>query len=348
LQTLALGSGLAGRDCEVMLAAARSSPLAEAAAGRLPLETFRFESIPLVTPPALARLCREWNPDVIHAQTSRAHTHAWLARTYIRNAAPLVVSRRVAFHLTGGPLGRLKYRRGVAHYIPISRAAAATLTAAGVPDDQMTVIPSGVDTVRFGQAAGNPGLLDTRGISRDNFIVGTAGSFTPEKGHGVLIDAAKLVIDRHPECYFILVGTGWLEEELQARAEGEGRGRIGLILATPPLEEVLPQFDLFVLPSLKEGLSTALLAAMAAGIPVVASRTGGIPEVVTEGCGLLVPPGDAESLADAIASMIDNEAMRQEIAQRAQARVHDFDIALTVERTLQVYRRIIEGGGERR
>lgn len=342
LQTLALGSGLAARDCDVMLAAAGGSSIAEAAAGKMSLRTYGFESIPLVTPPALARLIGEWKPDVIHAQTSRAHTHAWIARGLVSNAPPLVVSRRVAFRLSGGLLGRLKYRTGVAHYLPISRAAAATLIRAGVPDDLMTVVPSGIDTARFSRESGDSEWLDRWGIGRENFIVGAVGSFTPEKGHGTLIDAAVRVFESHPECRFVLIGKGRMERELQRRSMGVGEGRIVLAPPGAPLEGILPLFDLFVLPSLEEGLSTALLAAMAAGLPVVATRTGGIPEVVSGESGLLVPPGDAEALAGAIETIIEDDSMREGIAMAASERVHDFDIGITIERTLQVYSRIVE------
>jgi glycosyltransferase involved in cell wall biosynthesis len=105
---------------------------------------------------------------------------------------------------------------------------------------------------------------------------------------------------------------------------------------------MLPLFDIFVLPSLEEGLSTALIAAMAAGLAVVASMTGGIPDVVSSGTGILVAPGDHEALSRAIMTLMHDEGLRRSMGDAGVKRAADFSIGRTVERTLGIYRSLIE------
>jgi glycosyltransferase involved in cell wall biosynthesis len=107
------------------------------------------------------------------------------------------------------------------------------------------------------------------------------------------------------------------------------------------LEETLGAFDVFALPSLEEGLSTALLAAMASGLPVVASDTGGIPEAVSPECAILVPPGNAGSLAGAIERLLADPDLRRRMGEAGKARAALFDISITVDRTLELYRAVL-------
>ncbi len=344
IQTLSLAEGLGRLDCEVVIAARSGGALFAKASGRVPCEAFRFEPIPLLSPPALAALIARWKPDILHAQTSTAHTHLWIARGLLHGAPPLVVSRRVAFRVKADPLSVLKYRTGVVHYLPISEAAARSLGALGIPRSKMTIVPSGVEVARFAGAEGDRTLLDGWGIARASFIIGTVGAFEREKGHPTLVEAAALVLERHPEVRFVLVGEGRLEGAL-ARAVSSRvfAGKVVLTRQSTPLERLLPLFKVFVLPSREEGLSTAILAALAAGLPVVASDVGGIPEAVTPGCGILVPRDDPRRLAQALLRVIEDEPLRRAMGEAALRRAAAFDVGVTVENTLQVYRRVLEG-----
>jgi glycosyltransferase involved in cell wall biosynthesis len=101
-------------------------------------------------------------------------------------------------------------------------------------------------------------------------------------------------------------------------------------------------FDLFVLPSLEEGLSTALLAAMASRLAVVASDAGGIPDAVTNECGILVPPGDERALAGGIVELMNDSGARAAMENAAATRARDFDVSSMAERTLALYRSVLE------
>jgi len=344
LQTLALARGLEALGCEVVVAARRGGALIDAARG-VRCEAFRFESPPLETPVELARLIARWRPDVVHAQTSAAHSHLWLARRLLRSAPPLVVSRRVAFRVRRDPLSLLKYRTGVAHYIPISRAAARGLEAAGVRASAMTVVPSGVDVAAFRASRGDERLRHEWGIERAEAVIGAVGAFEREKGHEVLLDAALSVLERRPGARFVLVGDGRLRPSFErAIARSALAGNAICVTQSAPLETILPLFDLFVLPSLEEGLSSALLAAMAAGLPIVASDVGGIPEAVTPECALLVPPGDRAALAAAIVRAVEDVVLRRRMAEASRARAELFDTRIMTARVHEIYRRVTGAG----
>jgi L-malate glycosyltransferase len=345
-QTLSLAEGLRRLDCEVVIAARSGGALFAMASGRLPCEAFRFEPVPLFSPAALAALIARWKPDILHAQTSTAHTHLWIARGLLRKAPPLVVSRRVAFPVKADPLSFLKYRTGVAHYLPISEAAAGSLGALGIPRTKMTIVPSGVEAAGFAEATGDRALLDEWGIDGASFVIGTVGAFEREKGHMTLVEAASLVLEKHPEVRFVLAGEGRLEAALEHAVSSRGlAGKLVLTRQTAPLERLLPLFQAFVLPSREEGLSTAILAALAAGLPVVASDVGGIPEAVTPECGILVPRDDPRALAEALLRVVEDEPLRRAMVEAARRRAAHFDIGATVEKTIQVYRRVLEGRG---
>ena len=173
---------------------------------------------------------------------------------------------------------------------------------------KIVVIPNGVDLERFrGVQPASTAALELPGPGP---ILGSVGRLSPKKGQATLLEAAALVLRRRPDVTFVLVGDGPQRAELGAHAERlglDGRLRfLGLVEDPIPL---LPRMDIFVLPSHMEGMSNALLEAMAAGRPVVATNVGGNAEVVQDGVtGLLVPPRDPQRLAEALLTLLDDPA----------------------------------------
>jgi glycosyltransferase involved in cell wall biosynthesis len=283
---------------------------------------------------------------LVHAQTSKAHTHALVA---CAGLVPLVVSRRTAFGGGRGPASVLKYGKGVAHYIPISEAAARSLRLRGVPDEKMTIVNSGIDIVRFGSAGRDPDTRRRLGVEGERLLAGTAAAFEVEKGHAVLLEAAGILESRGVRMRFVFVGRGRLEGSIAAEASKRGLDT-GIFRTADdlPLELFLKALDIYVLPSLEEGLSTGLMAAMAAGLPCVASRAGGIPEVTGEDAAVLFEPGDPEGLADALGNLAADRTAREAYSLRAAERARMFDVERMVDGILDVYGRVLEvdsGGG---
>jgi glycosyltransferase involved in cell wall biosynthesis len=235
----------------------------------------------------------------------------------------LGVSTQAVRNLDRRPFARLLGRRGVVAY-------------------------NALDFGRFdsADAANRSEMRRELGIPIDAYVAGTVGRLSPQKGLDLLLLAARTVLAQHPEAYFVLVGSGELADSLPEQAQQLGiADRVLFTGARSDVERILPAFDLFVSSSLWEGLPTAILEAMAARVPVVATRVSGTVELVEDGVtGALVPPGDAAALADAIlATMRQPDAaqrMATRAAERAQAR---FDIRAIARQHEALYERLMGG-----
>ena len=296
----------------------------------------------------LSRLLRRLTPDVIHAHDAHAVAVAALARSLAgpRATPPLIASRRVDFHLRGNALSRWKYRR-VDRFICASAAIRDMLSGDGVPPERACVVHEGIAIDRIQRAP----ALDLRrefGLPPGCPIVGNVAALAPHKGQRHLIDAAAHVVREIPGARLLIVGAGELKGALTQRI---GRLRLdGKVILTgfrSDVPSLLKGLDLFVMSSVTEGLGTSVLDAMAAGLAVVATRAGGIPESVVDGeTGLLVPPADAPALAGAIAALLRDAPRRQAFgaAGRRRARA-SFSAERMVEETAAVYADVVGGRG---
>ncbi len=168
------------------------------------------------------------------------------------------------------------------------------------------------------------------------FLIGHVAAMDgPEKGHSVLIRAAQLLAADFPDVKFLLLGAGRLEEELRQQAKGLSNIHFAGWIEEP--WAWVDTFDLFVFPSLIESLGSILLDVMHSGIPIVASRVGGIPEVVTDECGVLVSPNDADALAQQITRLYQSSELRQKFAQAGIERAKQYDPALIARQHIDVY-----------
>lgn len=330
-QLLLLATGLAERDVPQTVAAPQGSPLAvRAAALALPLLPLRPR--PVYHPVNLLRLTR-WlrsHPrSVTHTHTSPALSVVAL----VRRLAPAVVvhTRRVAFPLRS----RRKYRTAADHYVAISRAVAEQLLAGGLQAPRLTVIPSAVDlawvdstpvTAELARADGRP-------------LVGCAGALTTEKGHRTLLEAWSLVVAELPGARLALLGDGPERRHLERLAAALPPGSVHLLGQREGAPGWLKALDLYVQPSLAEGLGSAVLEAMACRLPVVASRAGGLVEAVVDGAtGLLVPPGDGSALAAAMVALLRDPGRRGAMAAAGRARVEEsFAAPAMVDAYLELY-----------
>jgi glycosyltransferase involved in cell wall biosynthesis len=188
------------------------------------------------------------------------------------------------------------------------------------------------------------GIREELGIPLDAPMVCMVGNFRADKGHAVLLSAAAGVRELLPEVRFVLVGLGPLEDEVRARSHQMGLD--GTVLFAGFREDaprIAGASDVFVLPSLREGLPLALLEAMAQGRPVVATTVGGVPEVVEDGRhGLLVPPRDPRALGAALVELLRDPERRRRLGGAARARAAEFDIRRAVRRTEEVYGELLE------
>src|SRR5947209_135727 len=184
-----------------------------------------------------------------------------------------------------------------------------------------------------------------QGVAFEGYpIIGAVGSFYRIKGHRFLIEGIPDVLAALPEARFVLVGDGLERGNLERQAAALGvQDRVTFLGYRTDVGQLLHQFDIFVLPSLSEGMPTALLEAMLAGVPVVATGVGGIPEVIEPGkTGLLVPPGDASELAGAIIRLAQDDGLRSGLGERAQdVALTNFSPAREARETENVYNRVL-------
>ncbi len=217
----------------------------------------------------------------------------------------------------------------------------------GINPLKVVVVPNAVDTNVFFPIRKQSPLLakvgNVRrelGIRDEDVVIGSVGHMSPQKGHTFLVAAMPSVLRRYPRAKFIFVGKGGLRSQLEKQARDLGvEEAIRFAGIRKDVPVVLNCLDVFVLPSLWEGFGTAIIEALACGVPVVATRVGGIPEIVEHGVdGLLVPPGRARALAESILRLLDNPSLRADMIYRGLRNVMGrFGVVRMAETVAKIY-----------
>jgi glycosyltransferase involved in cell wall biosynthesis len=352
-QTLALAAGLARRGHRSVVVAQSGGELARrSAAADLPTHEVAMRGEwDLLAVRRIARLLRAERPDVVHMHTSHAHTLGVLASRFT-GVGVRVVSRRVDFsiHRHRFSLSGIKYRHGVDRYVAISSAVRERLVLDGIDPARIAQVHSGIDPdrLRGGDAARARADL---GIPSGAPLFGTIAHFGWHKSLETLIAAAESVVERVPAAWIAIIGDGDLRPALEAE---RGRSRVASRILLPGFRanvaDFLAAFDVFVMPSVMEGLCTSILDAFAVGVPVVAARAGGIPELVDDHVtGRLVPPRDPPALANALVETLRDDAARRRFAAAGRERLlARFTHDAMVDGTIAVYRELLAGREPRR
>ncbi len=296
----------------------------------------------------LLRVVRVEKPRIVHTHTSKAgilgRWAAWLCRV------PVIVHTPHG-HVFWGYFGPLETKLYVTLEKITARITDRIIALTGqerddhlrfrvAPPEKFVTIHSGVDLSRFDAALYDRSKIRIElDIPPGDLVVGTAGRLTPVKGHVHLIAAAAKILAVHPDTTFVLLGDGELKGRLIEQAEALGlAGKVRFPGWRPDVAAVMSAFDVFALPSLNEGMGRVLVEAMALSRPVVASRTGGITDLVEDGRnGLLVPPGDAGALADAILRLLGDAALRAAMGGEGRRRAEIYSTERMVEKIEELY-----------
>jgi glycosyltransferase involved in cell wall biosynthesis len=192
-----------------------------------------------------------------------------------------------------------------------------------IPEEKITVIDNGIALERFEKVAETKKMKNRLGFEEKTIVIGTIGSLGIEKGHIYLLEAARQILDLVKDLKFLLVGDGPLRKPLEEKSEELGIKKHVIFLGLrKDIPELLMAMDIFVLPSIKEGLPIAMLEAMAAKRPVIATRVGAIPRVIEKkNIGILVEPKDINGLRDAIMNLIIDRGKRDILAREGFRRV---------------------------
>jgi glycosyltransferase involved in cell wall biosynthesis len=289
---------------------------------------------------AVARIVREEKIDLMHAHTRVSQVAALLASAM--TGVPFVTTCHGYFR---------KRLRGIVDtwgtkVVAISAAVRAHLLEdMGVRPDRVELIQSGVDTARF---SGQHSPEDVAALRRElglkpGPVVGTIGRLSPVKGHRYLVGAMKTMLEKRPDCQAVLLGDGPERDNLEKIAASLGiSSSVRFYPSCPDTARFLAAMDVFVFPSVKEGLGIALLEALAAGKACVASRVGGIEDIITDGYnGLLVGVGDRKAIAEAVLELLSDDKLRGLMGSRGRDLVGEkFTLDSMAGSMADLYRRV--------
>jgi glycosyltransferase involved in cell wall biosynthesis len=210
--------------------------------------------------------------------------------------------------------------------------------------EKLLKIHSGVDVEKFMHANGNRvGKRRSLGLDQNEAVIGFVGWLLPIKGPDYLLKAMDDVWQVHQDASLVLVGKGDMDVDLRAEAlKKNANGKVKFLGWREDIDEILPLFDMLVLPSLNEGMGRVLVEAMAAGKPVVASRVGGIPDLVRDGeNGYLVAPADEKALANGIKKLLDDPAKAKQMGLRGREHSRQFSLEAMIEKLDALYSELI-------
>jgi sugar transferase (PEP-CTERM/EpsH1 system associated) len=213
----------------------------------------------------------------------------------------------------------------------------------GVPTERVHVIANGVDLRRFDVARAQ--ARARHGLGEDELVYGIVARLEPEKDHGTLLEAFRVLLAGQRRARLLIAGDGRLRKELESRARSLGiEGRAMFLGAVTDVSGVLAALDVFVLSSVNEGVPLSVVEAMAAGKPVVATDVGGMRLLVKPGSnGMLVPPADPAALAAAMGSLANDPEKRHEMGARGrQLAAESFSLGTMVDRYQQVYESVLD------
>ncbi|MCJ7563274.1 MAG: glycosyltransferase family 4 protein [Candidatus Aminicenantes bacterium] len=329
------------------------------------LQKAQLKRIKLVTIPFLVRrinpaydvwalICLFWllikeKPTIVHTHTSKA---GFLGRLAAKLARVPIIIHTPHGHVFFGYFGPLKTQM----FILLEKYAAritdriVALTKGEkedyqfykiAPEDKIVVINSGVELEKIKDLSleERQNLKRQLGIPERSFVVGTAGRLEPVKGPEYLMEAAKDILSNYPQTYFVFAGDGPLRQRLERKAYELGINTNMRFLGwRNDVTRVISIYDIFVFPSLNEGMGRVLVEAMALGKPVVASKVGGIPDLVTHGkTGFLVPPKDPGQMARYIQVLIEDEGKRKRLGQAGKEMALNFKKEIMIEKIEELY-----------
>jgi glycosyltransferase involved in cell wall biosynthesis len=349
--TADLANALSRRGHEVFVAAPQRAPLVEELKRVPPENIFELplrNALDVQSAIELARRVRAREIEIIHAHVARDYLLAALAAR--RSETPLVLTRHLERPLKSLHRWTLS---GVSAVIAVSEAVERSLLAQKIfPAEKIRRIPNGIDVERFERRARS---FDTQRFRRltgikGRLVVGVAGELREHKGQDDLIRAAQLVSRQFADVDFVIAGEDQsARKEYRAQlerlvAELELQERVHFTGWVDDLTSLLPALDIFVSSSRVEPFGLVMVEAMAAGLPVVATTTGGALEIVLDGVtGKLVPSGDVKALAEALCALLRNEDGRRRMGEQGRMRAREFfSLERMVSKTEALYREVLD------
>lgn len=273
-----------------------------------------------------------WVPHTVSAVASRASTPVSIVAHVRQEIEPMKVRRY--------ELDRVEA------VIAISLQVEQSLIAGGVSAKNVRTLYSGIDLSEREPARNDQPIRQMIGLPNEAVLLGTVANLFPRKGYEVMLRALPAIVHAVPTVHYMIVGSddqGYADRLKRLALELQIADRVHIVGFQDPVQPFLAALDLYVHPALMEGFGIAVVEAMAMGKAVVATTTGGLPEVVAQGeTGLLVPPGDAESLAVAVVSLLEDKVRREQMGRNGKARAQErFSLDASVRHMEQLYGEVL-------
>ncbi len=303
----------------------------------------------------MAKAIMREKPDIVHTHSSKAGI---IGRTAARLAGVAKVAHTPHVFPFEMNVGKFKRR----FYLFLEKAAAkwTTLLIAVSNAERDTALKYGLFSA--GSTAVNTNgiepdlwrtvdplergkLREQAGIPKDVFVVGMIGRFMPQKGHRILTEAAEILLNKHKNIHFVLVGDGELKDKIRdLTVLNKTEKNFHFFEQTDKIAPYYAMFDCLVLPSLWEGCPFTVMEAMAMRIPVIASSVGGVGEIIEDRVsGLLVPPADAGSLANSIETLCEDRKLCENLGRKGQQRIMEkFLLSDSIKRLEDIYQRMLQ------
>lgn len=288
-------------------------------------------------------IIKEKKIDIIHCHDSKAHNAAIINAVLYKSNIPIILSRRVDFPVSDNIFSKYKYNhRNIKKIICVSDTI-KTITANSIKDkSKLTTVHSGVDTNKFRDC--DKQLLKREFHLKDEIIIGNTSAIAPHKDYPTFINVAEEILKKKSNVKFFIIGDGPEKQNIESIIKEKGL-ETDIILTgfRKDIADVLSSLDIFLITSETEGLGTSIIDAFAAGIPVVATNAGGIPELVEHNkTGYLAKIKDTESIAEGILKIIDNKKFRDNIIAGAKLKLKGFTKENTALETYEVYKEVIK------
>jgi len=289
-------------------------------------------------------MCGRNGIDIIHAHDSHAHSYVVLSAVLFGNATPAVASRRVAFPVGRGATSRWKYNhKSVGTILCVSEYIRNLMRTTVVDANRLKVVYDGIDIKRFKSRESS--ILRTEyNLPRDRVLIGNVAAIAPEKDYRTFLRVAERLLQKGWDATFFVIGADGGEERVIRNEVAAGRleNRVVLTGFREDVTTILPELDLLLVTSKTEGLCTTVLDAYAAETPVVATRAGGLAEIVrNQSTGLTAAVGEPAGLADAVEEVLSDHRLRARLVAEAGRFVRKFSKERTAEETLDLYRTTI-------
>jgi len=303
----------------------------------------RFAVNPLVAF-QLRKLSEKLSLDLVHLHDAHSHTFGFIS-TFLGNRTPFILSRRVDFPVKDSWLSQQKYNHpSIKKILSVSHNVQRILAPAIIDKQKLQVAHSGIDTDRFQYT--NQGILRKEyGIPKTVKIIGNIAAIAPHKDYFTFVDTAEILLNSNQQLIFLIIGGDGGEEALIKGYIAEKKLENYFIFTgfRKDIPEILPELDVFLFTSKEEGLGTSVIDALACGVSVVATKAGGIPEIIEDGVnGFLAPIKNANKLARQVIFLLSNSKIKDKVVKKGKERVQQFSKKRMAEKTYRVYKEIVK------